>query len=257
MNIFKTTASILIVALLSACHSGINQKLDTSHGIDAYRSSLNEAVQKMDKKEIEAFDWAVSDINFAMLNEKYPNATPKEIIRAEAEKVLDYIKKRRPELNELIPAFDAEVKMLEEGIKVVNPTFSVEKDFFGDQPKVQVKVQNLSPKSYTALAWNVELFINGQTKPVASTTIVDDYKDAGGIKSGYEYSRTYKLGFVTGNENFTTLEIQNSKDRLIKLTLLVDDCIELNGHKLGERNPHTELEQLDRDEAKAKLYKEI
>lgn len=257
MRIFGALISLVAVVCLSACNSGLDHKLDTANGPSAYKASLEMATKDMKPEEIDAFDAAVSEVTLKELNELYPNATPRKIIREQFTKYSEILAKLIPDVEKKIPDFDKEVQSLNDGVKAVNATFAVEKDFFGDQPKVRVKTVNTSGVTMTALAWRVELFINGADKPVASTTIADNYKSVSGMKSGYEYTREFKLGFVSGDERFTTLEIQNATKRELKLTLEIDECVGLDGQSFGARNPHKALESLEAGVAKAKKFKEI
>jgi len=256
----KITRIILLAATalsLSACNSGINHTLDTGHGVDSYKASLAEAVKKMEKPEIEAYDWAVSDLSIDKVHELYPNGTPKQIIHGESKKMIEGAAELRPELEKQIPGFDRSVKELTDNIVVESTNFTIENDFFGLQPKVSARVAYAEGRPMTALQWRIELFIDGKDKPVASTTVTDDYKGDGGFKSGYRYARDFKLGFVRGDDRFTTLEIQNSKTRILKMTLIPDECIEINGHAVSYNNPHIAIRQLDETVAKARRYKEL
>lgn len=256
----KAVHIILLAAAalsLSACNKGLDAKLDTSHGVDVYKASLAEATKDMKKSEIESFDMYVEELSIEKLGELYPNATPRKVIRGQAQKVIEGTAKIKPELEKLIPDFDKEYAALESGIEALNATFSVEKDFFGDQPKVRATVRNASSQTLTSLKWQVDLHLNGAEKPVASTVIEDNYKAGGGIKPGYEYKREFTLGFVKGDDRFTTLEIQNSKNREVRLTLLINDCVDLSGKRISSRNPHHLLKVFGEAEARALKDKDI
>lgn len=256
----KVRTFILVLGMafgLAGCNSGLDHKLDTSHGVEAYKSSLAEATKDMKKSEIEAFDLYVEELSIEKLSELYPDATPRKVIRGQAKKVIEGTAKIKPELEKMIPDFDKEFAALEGGIKAVNAKFSVEKDFFGDQPKVRATVQNTSGQGLTALKWQVDLYINGADKPVASSVVEDNYKGGGGIKDGYEYKRDFTLGFVRGDDRFTTLEIQNAKQREVRLTLLVNDCTDLTGKRISSRNPHSLLKVFGEAEMRALKDKDI
>lgn len=242
---------------LTACNSGLDHKLDTSHGSEAYKTSLAEATKDMKKSEIEVFDLYVSDLTIEKLGEQYPDATPRKVIRGQAKKVIEAAAEIKPALEKLIPDFDKEYSALEGGIKALKPVFTVEKDFFGDQPRVRATVQNASGLAMTSLKWQVELFINGADKPVASTVLDDNYKGGGGIKPGYEYKREFTLGFVKGDDRFTTLEIQNASKREVRMSLLVNDCTDLTGKQLSSRNPHSLLKIYKEAELQAIKNKDI
>jgi len=257
MKTITKIAAIFAAICLSACNSGLDHKLDTGNGAAAYKASLEAATKDMKPDEVEAFDSVVADVSLKELNELYPNATPRKIIHEQAKKFINLFGNLKVDFEKKIPEFDREAKSLSDGVKAVDGTFAVQKDFFGDQPTVRAKTINTSGITMTSLAWRVELYINESDKPVATTTISDNYKNVGGNKTGYEYKREWKLGFVSGDERFTTLEIQNASKRQVKLTLEVDDCIGLDGQPLGGRNPHRMIEKLEAGEAKAKKYLDI
>lgn len=255
---YVTLAAVLAAAAcLTACNKGLDHKLDTGHGADSYKASLEEATKDMKKAEIEKFDEYVSKISIAKLHELHPNATPREIIRGRAKSLLEDIPKVKAELEKMIPAYDKEADEIEKGIYADGATFAVEKDFFGDQPKVRAKIINTSGHTMTSLSWKVELFLNGSDKPVASTFIQDNYKNGGGIKSGYEYKRDFTIGFVRGDANFTTLEIQNAAKREVKLTLNLADCISMNGESMSSRNPHAAIAVFEKVEKQAQADKDF
>lgn len=257
MKLKMVLATTALAFGLAGCNNGINHALDTGHGQQAYRASLDEALKKMTKEETEAFDWAVGGLNIEKLHEKFPDSTPRKIIQGQAKNFIDAMTKARPDIEKMIPDFDAKTKVLSENTIVDSANFHIENDFFGLQPKVTAKIVNVEGRTMTALKWRVELFLDGNTTPAASTVIEDNYKGGGGFQPGYRYTRTFTLGFVKGDERFTTLEIQNAKKREVKLTLIPDGCVELDGKSVSSMDPHAALKELDEILAKAKKYQSI
>lgn len=88
--LFKTslTAVVLLLAL-AGCSRGIDKPLVTNLGEETYRKTLAEAAGSMDQRDVEAFDWAVSDLNIDTVNTRYPNQSPRQIIRGEVKAVLE------------------------------------------------------------------------------------------------------------------------------------------------------------------------
>ena len=83
-------AMILLAGLgLTACKGPADQGLVTGGTQAEYRASLDPLIPKLSKHEVEAFDWAVSDLDLGKLHGKYPGASPRKIIRGKVREVLD------------------------------------------------------------------------------------------------------------------------------------------------------------------------
>lgn len=253
MNFKLIILTIGVTLGLVGCNSGLNRKLDTGSGADAYHLSLSAAVRDMKKEEIVAFDWAASFLSIDDINEQYPNGTPREIIHGVAGKILENGPKLLEENQEKTKIYEKELEEIGSGIKVIASTISFPRDSFSDSAVIKAKIKNSSAISLTDIKWRVELYINNSEEPVASTTQWDFYKSDGGIKAGHEYSRTFYLD----DSRFTTLEIQNAAKREIRFTLLTDECEELNGKKLGDRDPSSKSASIIKLMSKATAYQNI
>jgi hypothetical protein len=88
---YKTRAIFVAAATttLTGCSDGVDKRLETSSTDEAYFVSLKKAVVKMSERDKEAWDWAIQDMTRDAIQEKYPNGTPRQIIRGEAKEVLD------------------------------------------------------------------------------------------------------------------------------------------------------------------------
>lgn len=213
-------ASLALLAL-TACSGPADQKLVTSRGLEAYQASLAPIVPKLSPAEAKGLDWAVSDLNLEKLNARYPDGSVRDIIRGEAKLVLDTY----PAMIKNLEARDrteAPIRAQLSRISAVKPQFFIDKNFFGLQPKIRASIVNGSTLPVSALNWTAALYIDDGAEPVATTTLTNDYRNHGGLKPSGRFAATFNIGFVRGDERWTTLAIRNAQTRRVVLTPLVE-----------------------------------
>ncbi len=237
-------ASIVFCALLvSACSRGLDRPLITSQGFDAYKSSLAEAIKDMDQKEMQAFDWAVSDLSIEALNTHYPNQSPRKVIRGEASKVLNEFPMQIAELERQVASWTVAMAEMNK-VAAENPRFSIKSDFFGSKPQVFARVRNGSQFGFSSLRWRLELFLDAAEKPAAASEEFDWYKEDGGLKPGAVMDREFSIGFVSGDPQWSTLEIQNAKQRTVRMTLVPHGAKDFGERSLVGSSPVDKIDQL-------------
>ena len=67
----------------------------------------------------------------------------------------------------------------------------------------------------------------------------------------------YTIGFVTGDAGWTTLEIVNAKNRVVKMSVIPDSIRDFGDRAFIREYPGTRLKQLENGLALAKSYKDI
>ncbi|SJZ94190.1 hypothetical protein SAMN02745674_01351 [Lysobacter spongiicola DSM 21749] len=211
--------AIIAATMAVGCTGPLDGRLVTGKGLDAYRTSLA-PMSEATEFEREAFDWAVSDFDVDRVHREYPDSTPRKIIRAEVGKVRETYPKR-------IEALEAEAEAqepLREELRKVTATdarFFLDKNFFGQQPKVTASISNGSSLPVSSLSWQASLYVNDGAEAVATSILSNDYRRDGGLKPGDAYTVTFTVGFVTGDERWTTLEIRNANSTRVVLEPII------------------------------------
>lgn len=248
--------SVILVLMLGACSKGVNKSLVTDKGIDIYKASLAVAVKDMTPKDVETFNWAVSDLSLDDINTRYPNQSPRQIVRGEVKLVQTNAPSEIAALEKELAAWTPQAAEISKVI-ASDVSFSLEQDFFGLQPHIKATVHNGSKFSYSILSWRAELYLNGGKSPVATSEQFDDYRSVGGLASGAEASREMTVGFVKGDQTWSTLEVQNATERKVKLTVIPSQVKDFSEHHLVNPSPETKLNNLKKTLATAMRLKDF
>jgi hypothetical protein len=263
---------LLCALLISGCSQGIDRALVTGEGIDQYRASFQQAAENMSAHEKEAFDWAVSDFDIERLHQVYPNATPRQIIRGEVQKALTEWPVMLAKLEEKKTQFDPIVAELRK-IEAREIRFELDRNFHGLQPRVHAKIANLSGLGVSSLSWRAYLYLDGSEQPAAMSEVFDNYNTAGigrsfldaptrevpagGMRPGYEYARTFTIGFVTGDPNWTTLAVQNATQRVVVLEPILESIKDYSDRAYLDGAPYENIRILEESIATAKQFESI
>jgi hypothetical protein len=258
MRSFTSLALATSALLLLACTGkGLDQKLDTGHGRDAYTASINQAAIAMTQEDREAFDWAVSDLSIEVLNQRYPNGTPRGIIRGEAQVVQADAPKRIAELESVKPKYDTILGEIEK-LTATDTEFVMERDFHGLQPLVTAIIHNNSRLPISQMKWRASLYLDDQQAPVATSVLMDMYNNssggdttsdehakvaAGGLPAGGAGKRLFRIGFVSGDPKWITLEVQNAKVRRVVLERIPESVKDFGDRFYLEGAPYQGLAQ--------------
>lgn len=217
----RISLATLLLLGLTACGGAADQKLVTSRGLEAYQASLAPLVPKLSPEEAKALDWAVSDLTLEKINARYPEGSVRDIIRGEAKLVLDTYPGKIQALEERHKA-EAPVRAQLARISAIQPQFFIDKNFFGLQPKIRATIVNGSSLPISALNWRASLYIDDRKEPEASAIVASDYRNDGGLKPGGRFAVTFNIGFVRGDEGWTTLAIRNASARRVVLTPVLE-----------------------------------
>ena len=241
--LFKTslTAAVFILAL-TGCSRGIDKPLVTDMGEATYKNTLAEAVGNMDQRDVEAFNWAVSDLNIDTVNARYPNLSPRQIIRGEVKEVLEKAPQTIAELETKSAHWNTGAESIRK-VVAEKITVTLEKGFFGLEPRIRTTVKNGSRYGYSNLRWYAELYLDGSSKPVAVQELLDMYKNNGGLSPGAVLTREFMVGFVNGEAAWTTLEVQNARQRVVKLTVMPEFAKDFSEHLIIGQSPTNRLAQ--------------
>lgn len=226
-----------LTLMLAACGSGVDKKLDTTNA-DTYRASLDVAAKDMSDKDKQAFDWAVQDLTVDAVRQRYPDSTPREIIRAEAKEVNETYPARIKQLEVELPRYDATLAQIK-AIKVTGAAFALGKDFFGLQPTITATVHNGGNLPVSSLRWHAELYVDDGKDPVAESDPADIYEH--GLNPGATADRKFVIGFVSGDTAWKTLAIQNAKTTRVVLTVDPDSVKDFSNRLYMDGAPYAEL----------------
>lgn len=253
----RMAAVITLMGLgLTACKGPADQGLVTGGTQAEYRASLDPLIPKLSKHELEAFDWAVSDLNLAKLHGKYPGASLRKIIRGEVREVLDTYPGK---IEALEKAAAKEAPLRAELSKIIaqDAEFGIEKDFFGLKPMIRVTVTNESRYPVSQLKWNAALYLDGADKPVVRTVLTNDYRQDGGLKPGSQFRVRFPIGFVRGDEAWTTLEIRNAAKRRVVLEPVLDSILDFGERAYLAEDPVPKIERMKTAIKDAKGFSDI
>jgi hypothetical protein len=252
----RAAAIALLGVSLAACKGPADQRLATGGTEEEFRASLADVVPKMTAHEKEALEWAFSEFDQPQLHAKYPDGSPRTIIRGEVQDVLT--------------TFPAEIEALEKQATKDAPLraelgkivardlrFEIEKTFFGLQAVITATVTNGSRHPVSRLKWGAALYLDGASKPVVATVLTDDYRKQGGLKPGGQYQVRFPIGFVSGDEAWTTLEIRNASTRRVVLVPVLDTVLDFGERAYLVEDPVPRIERMKATIKAAKLYADI
>jgi hypothetical protein len=255
---FRLLTLLAAGSFLTGCGGPLNQDLETGSTPQAYRASLDAVFEQFTPHQQEAFNWAVQDFDLPKLHAKYPGGSAQEVIRGEVADVLatypDRIAALKPQVAEQadLRADLAKIAVLPEG-----SLFAIKRDFFGLQPHVAITVENRSQQPVSRLQWRANLYLDGASTPVASTLLTDDYRRDGGLKPGTRWRRNFTVGFVRGDESWTTLEIRNAKRTRVVVEPVLGTVEDFGGRVFLPEDPAAQIERLQDAIAAAESFRDI
>ena len=211
----------------------------------------------LDARQQEAFNWAVSDINFENLHAKYPNASPRKIIRGEVKAVLDTYPERINRLKTNSSKF-VDIRNELSKVSVTYADLSHSNEFvFRGKPILTMGIENESTLPISSLDWNASLFLDGSDKPVATQRVTADMRDAGGMKPGDSFKVTIRIGGPLGNDAWETLEIKNAKNRRVAMTPILPSIRDFGNRLYLDGDPTDDIARLELALKSALSYKDI
>ena len=122
-------------------------------------------------------------------------------------------------------------------------------------PRIRTTVKNASRYGYSNLRWYAELYLDNSSKPVAADEIFDMYKNDGGSPLGAVMAREFMVGILSGDKAWTTLKVQNARQRVVKLTVMPKFAEDFSGHLIVGQSPANKLAQHKSTLQAAQKYK--
>ena len=256
MNLRNLLVSSLLGLTLAACAGPMDSALVTDKGEAAYFKRLEPLFAQMTPAQQEAFNWSVSDLSIDAINQRYPGASPRHIINAEAALVLKTHADRINTLQPLLQQYRRFKGQLQQ-LRSDNIQFRIDQDFHGLQPWLKADFHNGSPLSFSTTGWSAELYLDGSQTPAASYTFTLNHRNRGGFLPDESESHDIHLGFVTGDANWMTLEVRNARQRHIQIRPTAAGSTDLGERAFALIDPRPEIERLQAVIAAAEKYRGV
>lgn len=258
LRVRRLAAAVVISGsfLLASCAQEEEQRMITGGTEEEFFASVEVLTPNLTERMAEALVWAMSDLELADVHARYPNGTPREVIRGEVKDVLD---RYPPAIEGLKEQYEKDAGLRNELREIVaqDTSFSIEKNFFGLQPTIKTVVVNGSPHPVSRLKWRAALYLDGASEPVAHTVLDNDYRNQGGLGPGDVFNVSLKVGFVRGDETWSTLEIQNASQRRVVLEPLLDTILDFGERPYLGEDLAPQIERLEAVVEAAKSYSDI
>jgi len=240
----KILGILLVVSssvILSACNKGLDKFPDLSN-IQTYKLKIDRDFSEASQQEVEAFNFAVSDMNFDQLKQKYPNSSYRKIARNELEFYLASLQTQLGAAQENKAEFEkrnaevAKVKVEVLGNKLTHDTFFDKRDL---EYSFRLTNDSSIPMSKVQLVANFS--INGRTDALYQWSPVVKFDN--GLRPGQSAIFTGRMvGFLSFDQPIT-LEVREAQTREIRLE--VTDLADFSEKWLiGKNSPLDKLNTL-------------
>lgn len=256
MDARKLFAVAISALLLAACAGPMDSPLVTGQGEAAYFARLNPLFAQMTPAQQEAFNWSVSDLSIDQLHQRYPDASPRQVIQGETRLVSTSYPERIAALQPQLEAFQhlqAELGQLRSD----NVQFRIEQDFHGLQPRLKADFHNASSLSFSTSGWTALLYLNAADEPVARYSFTLNHRRRGGLLPGETESHDIHLGFVSGDPAWMTLEVRNASRRRVEIVPSDEGNTDLGERAYSAPDPRAEIERLQAVIAAAEKYRQV
>ncbi|WP_423173457.1 hypothetical protein [Stenotrophomonas maltophilia] len=221
----RATLILAASALLAACSGPTDKKMVTNGTQQQYRQSIDAIDAELNAHERAAFNWAVAGMNLEKLNQTYPNASVRQVVRGQVKHIRDSnpkeIEALRQEANDQLPTI-AELKR----VSAVDPEFRMEDSFFGPKPVITARIINRSTLPLSEASWNAALYINGDVQPVATSKVRSDFRSIEGLKPEHHVTARFTVGFVKGDQTWTTLAIRQATSTRVELEMIPETAMD-------------------------------
>lgn len=219
------TFILAAAALVAACGGPADRKMITTGTQQQYRDSIDAIDTELSPHERAAFNWAVAGMNLEELSNAYPNASVRQVVRGQVRQV----KAANPkEIAVLREKADAQLPTLAELQKVgaVEADFRMEDSFFGPKPIITARITNSSTLPLSEVSWDAALYINGDKQPVARSRVRSDFRSIKGLRPDHQVAARFTVGFVKGDQTWTTLAIRQAATTRVELEVVPDTALD-------------------------------
>lgn len=208
-----------LTVLATACGGPVDRKLVTNGTQQQYRASIDAIDAELSPHERDAFNWAVAGLDLDKLNAAYPNASVKEVVRTHIERIRDANPREVRTLREQARAQLATIAELGK-VRANGPKLEIEDSFFGLKPSIEARIVNGSSLPLSQVSWEAALYINGDAQPAATSRVHSDFRKINGLKPEDGVTARFNVGFVKGDETWTTLAVRQASSTHVELTVI-------------------------------------
>lgn len=252
----KLFAVAISALLLAACAGPMDSHLVTGQGEAAYFARLNPLFAQMTPEQQEAFNWSVSDLSIAQLHQRYPDASPRQVIQGETRLVSTSYPERITALQPQREAFERLQTELGQ-LRSDNVQLRIVQDFHGLQPWLRADFHNASTLSFSTSGWTARLYLDTANEPVASYSFTLNHRRRGGLLPGETESHDIPLGLVSGDAAWMTLEVRNASRRRVEIVPSNQGNTDLGERAYSVPDPRAEIERLQAVIAAAEKYRQV
>ena len=241
MKSVKLFSAIAACIILSACGKGLDKSPNMSSP-EAYRIAIDQDFAEAKPEEVLAFNFAVSNMNFDQLKQKYPSASYRKIAKSELDGYLTLLQTQLAEAQKLKPDFDKRYSELSKinievlGNELTHDTFFDKRDL-----KYAFRLTNQSSIPMSMVQLVAALSINGKPDVLYRWNPVVKFEN--GLRPGQSATFTGSMvGFLSFDQPIT-LEVREAKSREVRLE--VTDLADFSEQWLiGKNSPVDKLNTL-------------
>lgn len=214
-SIFFVTV-VMTSLILSGCTKGLDNKPDFS-SMEGYKTKVNKDLADVSESKREAFNFALSDVSsLDDLSKRNQGKTYLQMAEAELDS-------KASNAAQELTKVQAQGKAILEDLKKIEVTVSnirIEKDFFGNQFKFDIQVNNASTRDVAAMNWLAHLYLEESDKPAAHSSEFMSFESIGGLKAGSGATGTIQIGHLAPVPDWVSLASLNAKSRKVVLELV-------------------------------------
>lgn len=210
-EMFRFFSVLVFSLLLAACGKGLDKKPDFS-SYENYKPRIDSDFSEATPAEVEAFNFAVSNIDFGRLKEKYAGKSYRSIAKDELIEYLSSMNKQLAAAKGLKPELDKKmVEIAKVKIEVMGSELTHDKFFDKRDLEYSFRISNGSTLSLSKVQLNAILRINGRADAIYEWNPIIQFDN--GLRPGESASyKSSMVGFLSFDKPIT-LEVREAKSR--------------------------------------------
>ena len=234
-------SAIAACVILSACGKGLDKSPNLTSQQE-YRATIDKDIAEAKPDEVAAFNFAVSDLNFEQLKQKYPSGTYRKIAKSELEAYVVTLEAKLTAAQKLKPEFEKRSAELSKinvevlGNELTHDTFFNKRDL-----EYRFRLTNGSSVPMSMVQLRASFSINGKADSLYQWAPTVNFEN--GLRPGQSASLTGRMvGFLSFDQPIT-LEVREAQSRDIRLE--VTDLADFSEKWLiGTESPFEQLRKL-------------
>ncbi|HDS1010420.1 TPA: hypothetical protein ACOEN9_000059 [Stenotrophomonas maltophilia] len=247
---------LALTVLVAACGGPVDRKMVTDGTQEQYRASIDAIDAELSAHERDAFNWAVAGLDLAELNKAYPNASVRQVVRGHIKQIRDAHPKEILALQEQANAQRPTITELER-VRASGATLRIEDSFFGPKPVIEARIANGSTLALSQASWAATLYINGEAQPTAKSRVHSDFRSIDGLKPNHGVTARFNVGFVKGDDAWSTLAIRQASSTRVELELIPQTALDFNDKPYIAANYREKIQSLENQLKQAEKFSDI